>query len=119
MHQQEGMGMIYENRTKLSVWAFGLALGITKALFLLVIAWVALFSGYGMGMVHDVGTYFHGYAPTFLGGIFGAILGFICGFIFGVIFAWIYNLCACHGCRRKEVEITTTRTSDINRNINP
>lgn len=83
-------------RTKLCAFSFGIALGVTEAIFMMVLAWVAGFCGYGDLMVQQIATVYYGYAPSFVGGILGGLWGLADGFVFGLVAGWIYNCCLCH-----------------------
>ena len=76
---------------KLDVKGFGLAWGELCGVGCLILAWVAMLFDYGTEYINLVGTFYFGYAATFVGGIIGLIWGFIDGFIGGAIFAWLYN----------------------------
>jgi hypothetical protein len=81
--------------TKLSPCAFGFALGITNGLGMLILAIAAAQWGYGTILVDNIASVYHGYAPSFAGGLYGAVWGFGEGVVFGLITGWIYNLCLC------------------------
>lgn len=78
--------------------AFGLAVGVFKGLWLLGLALSAMYFGMGAAMVEHVGSFYHGYDASFMGGIYGAVYGLVGGFISGYIFAWLYNKFLCYGC---------------------
>jgi len=77
----------------LCVGSFGVAFGVVEALVMLVLGWSGWLFHYGVGMVHQLAPIYHGFGPTFVGGIVGAIWGFVVGLIFGLLVAWIYNFC--------------------------
>ncbi len=79
-----------ENRLK--IVSFGLALGIATSVAILFLGIVAWLFGWGTDIVNVFGSFYIGYAPSFLGSIIGMIWGFFDGFIGGVIVAWLYNL---------------------------
>jgi len=70
---------------------FGLAIGFIAAAYMLVWAWVAAATGWGVDIIRLVATCYLGYSATFVGGIIGAVWGFIDGFVFGWLVAWVYN----------------------------
>lgn len=87
--------------TKLGPCCLGVAFGITKALCLIILAWVGWLSGYyGISIVEELASIYYGYSATFLGGLIGGIWGLVIGFILGVIFAWVYNHCFCRCCKK-------------------
>ena len=87
---------------RLSVLSLGVALGITKGLYMLLLAWAGWLGGYGMPMIHRISEYHHAYAPDLMGGLIGGLWGFICGFIAGAVIAFIYNAClCCPFCKKK------------------
>lgn len=88
--------------TKLNAFAFGMAIGITKGLAMMLFAWGGYFGGYGMDMIHLIASVYHGYAPTVMGGFIGAGWGLLCGFVFGFIAGSLYNRClGCSFCCKK------------------
>ena len=78
---------------KLCPFSFGVALGLTEGLFLLLFAWAGHFWYFGVSIIHQIATIYYGYAPTLMGGFYGALWGFLDGFVFGFILALIYDLC--------------------------
>lgn len=87
--------------TKLNVWAFAFALGITWAIGLLIMGWISAGSNWGAQLIQILASAYIGYAPTFAGAIIGAIWGFCDWFIGGLIIAWVYNLCSCKSCKQE------------------
>jgi len=90
-----------EHRSKLDILSFGLALGITWGLGVLILGIHAWLTGLSVDVVNMLGSAYVGYKPTMLGSIIGATWGLVDGFVGGVIFAWIYNICI-HVCHRKK-----------------
>lgn len=82
------------NIAQLQVCAFGMGIGVAKALCLILLAWMAGIYSYDGPMIHSLMDFMPGYGPTFLGGIVGGIWGFIGGFFFGAIASSTYNCCA-------------------------
>lgn len=77
---------------------FGMAFGITNALFMLVLGWAGWLFGYGRVIIDQSATLYHGFAPTLMGGVWGAIWGLVLGFIYGYIFGMVlkcYSGCCC------------------------
>ena len=74
---------------------FGLALGVTCGLFMMVLAWVAAGFGYGTAIVEQYGTMLSGYDASFMGGLVGGLWGLLKGFIFGFVLVMIYHLLCC------------------------
>lgn len=93
-------------KAKLSIVAFGVAIAIMEALFLMMLAWAGLILGYGLPVIEHLATLFPGYNATFVGGLLGGLEGLIDGFIWGAITALIYNLvlCCCSCCCKKQDE---------------
>ncbi|KPJ68779.1 hypothetical protein AMJ44_05460 [candidate division WOR-1 bacterium DG_54_3] len=75
---------------RLSLRAAILSFGITWALAMLFIGWVAML-GWGIRVVEVLSSLYIGFAPTFIGGIIGAVWGFFDGAIGAAIFTFIYN----------------------------
>ena len=76
---------------KLSACSLGLALGILKGVGLMLLAFAGVWWGYGSEMISHLGLYYHGYAASYVGGLYGLALGFVCGFIGGYLIAKLYN----------------------------
>jgi hypothetical protein len=66
------------------------AFGLTWAIAMLFIGWVAIF-GWGIRVVDILSSLYIGFAPTFIGGIIGAVWGFFDGAIGAAIFVLLYN----------------------------
>jgi len=79
--------------TRICVVSLGIALGVAKGLGMMLFAWAGWLWGHGVTMIDQVGLMYHGFAPTFKGGLVGLGWGFLCGFILGVVIAFVYNLC--------------------------
>lgn len=83
--------------------AFGVAVGLTWMLGVVIMGVTAWQFQYGEAMVTSLGSFYWGYAGTPAGIVYGAIWGFVDGFIGGFIVAWIYNFCVrrcpCKSCR--------------------
>ena len=75
----------------LGVVSFGLALGVTSAIFVFVLGVVAAFFGWGVQLAAALSSLYIGYGPTFVGAIAGAVWAFVDGLIAGVLIAWLYN----------------------------
>lgn len=85
-------------KTKLSATAFGVGVGVSKAIFMLLLAWAGWIWVVAIPGINGISTIYYGYGPSFVGGLAGLLWGFIDGFIFGAIAASIYNLCLCCCC---------------------
>lgn len=85
---------------------FGMAFGVTNAIFMLVLALVGSFWGYGMPIIAQTASLYHGYAASLSGGLVGALWGFLAGFIYGYIFGVVlkcFSGCCCKSCSTPEV----------------
>ncbi|MCG8695758.1 MAG: bacteriophage holin [Minwuiales bacterium] len=82
-----------ENHTHatLGVVSFGLALGVTSALFVFVLGVVAAAFGWGVPVAASLSSLFIGFGPTFVGSIAGAVWAFVNGLVAGLLIAWFYN----------------------------
>jgi hypothetical protein len=89
------------NYPKVSICGLGFALGVANGLGMMCMAWLAMCWGFGMPMITLVGSVYHGYGATLIGGLYGAGWGFLDGFVFGIITAFFYNLCLCCCCKKK------------------
>lgn len=80
---------------------FGMAFGIPNAIFMLALGWAGWLFGYGTTMIEYSSALYHGFSPTFVGGIVGAawglVIGYVYGFIFGVVLACCNKGC-CGNC---------------------
>ena len=85
-------------RNKLCPCSFGVALGVAKGLFVLLLAWAGHLWHVGLPMIHQIATVYYGYAPTITGGFYGAFWGFLGGFVFGMVVGFVYNFCLCCCC---------------------
>ncbi len=81
---------------RLSVCSFAFALGITNGLGLLLLAVAGLYFNYGLVAIQEISMLYHGYAASWMGGLFGLGWGFLDGLVFGIVLALIYNLCLCY-----------------------
>jgi hypothetical protein len=93
-----GMACKSGKKGRMCIISFGLAWGITFALLMLFIGWLAWLTGHGFEMIRTTSSLYHGFAGTFVGGLVGALWGLIEGFILGALIALFYNLftCCCH-----------------------
>jgi hypothetical protein len=87
---------------KLCPCSFGVALAVTNALAIMYLGCLAMYFGFGVEMVNQIGSVYHGFAPTWTGIIYGGLWALVEGFIFGVIMALIYNSCARCCCGKSE-----------------
>jgi hypothetical protein len=87
----------HDESYKLCACALGIAIGVAKGLFLMILAWIAWIWSVGTPLVQYIGLFMHGYAPTLMGGFVGGGWGFLVGFISGLVVGWVYNLCLCCG----------------------
>ena len=76
---------------KLNVKKFAIAFGLSSAIGILLLGWMAS-AGWGLSMVNVVSSIYIGYGPSFFGAIVGAVWAFFDGAIGGAIVAWIYNM---------------------------
>ena len=75
----------------LGVISFGLAMGLTWAIFVFGLGVMAAFTGWGALFAQMLASIFIGFSPTFVGAIAGAVWAFVDGLIAGVLIAWLYN----------------------------
>lgn len=76
---------------KLNMKKLALAFGISWALYVIFIAWVAGTIGWGDKIVSVLGSLYRGYDTSFIGGLIGGVWGFVDGAICGIIVSWVYN----------------------------
>ena len=80
-----------EHHMTLGVVSFGLAIGLTWAIFVFVLGLVAALLGWGVGIAGALSTLYVGYEPSLIGAIAGAVWAFVNGLVAGVLIAWFYN----------------------------
>ncbi len=85
--------------TKLCPVSFGIALGITNGIAMMILAWVSGHIGTGTDVVHLVSTFYAGYSTSIGGGLIGGFWGLVGGFLFGFITVLIYDCCLSCVCR--------------------
>lgn len=80
-----------EGHATLGVVSFGLALGVTSAIFVFLLGLTATFLGWGVEIAQMLSSLYIGYGPTLVGTIAGAVWAFVDGLIAGCMIAWFYN----------------------------
>ncbi len=90
-------------KMKLGVASFGMALGVTWGLGMLLMGIVAWQTGWGLDFLNIMSSVYIGYAATLGGSIVGAIWGFFDALIAGIVIAFLYNLFN-RGCPKKAAE---------------
>lgn len=76
---------------KLNPKKLAIAGGITWALYVLFIGWVAALGWGNHDLVHAMSGLYIGFKATFLGGIIGGLWGLVDGLIGGYLVAFFYN----------------------------
>ncbi len=71
--------------------AFGIAVGLTWGLSVLLVTWWLLLWNSTGFTISKIGSIFWGYTYSWIGGIVGFVWGFIYGFIVGFLIALFYN----------------------------
>ena len=71
--------------------ALGVAIGVLWAVYVFLLAIIAMFD-WGTDMVRVLASLYIGYEASIIGAIIGAVWAFADGFIAGFVIAWIYNL---------------------------
>lgn len=80
-----------QHHATLGVISLGVALGVTSAIFVVLLGLFAAMTDWGVPIVAILSTVYLGYAPTLVGIVAGAVWAFADGFIAGVMIAWLYN----------------------------
>jgi hypothetical protein len=80
-----------EHHTTLGVVSFGLAVGITSAVFVFFLGVAAALFDWGVPLAAILSSVYIGFGPTFVGSIAGAVWAFVDGFVAGLLIAWLYN----------------------------
>ena len=78
-------------RVTLGVVSFGLAVGVTWAIFVFVLGLLAAFLDWGVEIASALSSLYLGYGPFFVGAIAGAVWAFVHGLVTGVLIALFYN----------------------------
>lgn len=76
---------------KTIVKALALAVGSFCALYMLLLAWIAAWTSWGIYGVKVMGSLYLGFEASIIGGIIGAIWGFIEGFVTVWVIAYFYS----------------------------
>ncbi len=75
----------------LGVISLGLALGVSWAISVFLLAIVAAAFGWGVNVAVALQSLYLGYGPTFVGAVTGAVWAFVHGLIGGAMIGWFYN----------------------------
>lgn len=81
-----------QHHATLGVISFGLAIGVTSAIFVFLLGVAASLLGWGVELAIALSSIYIGFGPTLVGSIAGAVWAFVDGLIAGVLIAWFYNL---------------------------
>ncbi len=76
---------------KIDAVKFGLAAGVVYGAAFFLYALAGALFGRGGKMLHMMGDFYPGIAPTLVGAVVGALWGMGIGFVFFAVLAWIYN----------------------------
>lgn len=82
---------------KLRPVRLGFALGLIAGLGWMLLCWAGLRWGYGLEMIHTLGSVYVGMSASWVGGLWAFLWGFLDCFFFGIFVALIYN-CSCCNC---------------------
>ena len=72
--------------------ALGVAIGLSFAIYMFLMALLALIFDWGTEIVDITRDFYIGYDASLVGAIIGAIWGFVDGYIFGFLIALFYNV---------------------------
>jgi hypothetical protein len=78
--------------TKLNPLKLGLAAGIMWGLWLFIMTWISMYTGWGMFWLSQWIDVYPGFDLSKWGTLIGLIYGFVDGFVTLLIFGWLYNL---------------------------
>ena len=76
---------------KLNSIAFGLAVGIIWAVFLFLLAILAMYANWGNAWVELIGSVYLGVNVSWTGALLALPWAFVDGFIGAFLVAWLYN----------------------------
>lgn len=87
-------------RSKLGIFSFAVASGITWALGVFFLGIIAMKYELGGPVVTLLGSMYKGFEPTVVGAAWGGLWALLDGFIGGAVLAFLYNLCirCCRSC---------------------
>ena len=77
---------------KLNIKALCFSLAITFGLSMFLLGLAGAWLNWGVDFINVLGSFYVGFAPTFVGSIIGAIWGLVLGGVFGIVISWFYNL---------------------------
>ncbi len=80
-----------QHHATLGVVSFGLAIGVTSAIFVFLLGVMAAAFGWGVQLAAALSSLYIGYGPSFVGAVAGAVWAFVDGLVAGVLIAWLYN----------------------------
>lgn len=80
-----------QHHRTLGVISFGLALGVTGAIFTFLLGISAWLFGWGVELAVALASLYIGFGPGPVGAITGAVWAFVDGFVAGVLIATLYN----------------------------
>jgi hypothetical protein len=80
-----------QHHVTLGVVSFGLALGLTWAVFVFLLGLFATLLEWGVPIAFALASLYIGFGPTFIGSITGAVWAFVNGLVAGLLIAWFYN----------------------------
>lgn len=75
----------------LGVISFGLAVGLTWAIAVVMLAITAGLFGWGAKIAAVLQNLYLGYSPNVVGAVAGAVWAFVHAFVLGMLVAWFYN----------------------------
>ena len=79
------------NCTRLHVFCFGLAIGLTWAIGVFLMGISGYFAQVNPQITQLMGQIYIGFEPTIKGSLIGALWGFLDGLITGILIAFFYN----------------------------
>ncbi|MFC2049364.1 bacteriophage holin [Chlamydiota bacterium] len=77
---------------KLNPLKLGLAGAIIWGLFLFIMTWLSMYTGYGMFWLSQWIDIYPGFDITALGSFIGLVYGLVDGFVGLFLLGWVYNL---------------------------
>ena len=88
--------------SKHCVCKIAVALGLAAALWIFVLGLLGMWFGYGLSMIHMLGSVYIGFEATWLGSVIGAAWAFAKTFLFIVVAGFMYcgitRCCGKKGC---------------------
>lgn len=89
---------------KLAPVPFGFAFGLISGIGWMLLCWAGARWGFGLTIIHVMGSAYYNVTPTFVGGLWALFDGFVNSLVFGIFVAIVYNCSCCWFCAKSECD---------------